>query len=525
MTLNTSLGCVLLPLLVWVIYVNTRTRKGNLPPGPKGYPIVGNTFQLDQKRPWHTFAQWKEVYGVYFAYSHNADSDSNASLGDIVHFRLFNQDVILLNSAKAAGDLLDRRASNYSQRPRSVVAEYMTGGMLLPLMNPGARLRSMQRAVHEALNIRASTRYYPIQMREGIRLAMDILESPERCYDHVHRYTSSETASIIYNSPPLESSQDPLIAFLANFVDVAAQATAPGAYLANYIPILEHLPDFLSKWKRTCKEIYRYHAEKFLGFFLNIKEKMLQNQDVGSSFCSMLIETHDRHGLDDNTSSWLAAVLYLAGYETTASCMGWLILAMVYFPEVQRKAQEELDRVIGRTRIPTMEDMGDLPYMRAVVKEVLRWRPPTPMSLFHASLEDDIYEGYFIPKNSYIIPNILAMNHDTATYGPDTDEFRPERFLNDDGTHKPSPFDTKDEGHYAYGFGRRICPGRHLASNAVFIFTIALWAVRLKSGSEALSTKDEGSGIFSHPPSYRITSMPRFPEALDILRLAKEEWL
>ncbi|EEB91183.1 hypothetical protein MPER_10497, partial [Moniliophthora perniciosa FA553] len=138
----------------------------------------------------------------------------------------------------------------------------------------------------------------------------------------------------------------------------------------------------------------------------------------------------------------------------TASTLGWLVLAMVRFPETQRKAQEELDNVVGRTRIPTLDDMENLPYLRAIVKEALRWRSPAPMGVFHASLEDDIYEGYFIPKNSYVIPNILAMNHDIATYGSDPDEFRPERFINDDGTHKPSPPDTKDEGHFSFGFGR-----------------------------------------------------------------------
>ncbi|ESK88109.1 cytochrome p450 [Moniliophthora roreri MCA 2997] len=438
MALNT-LSYALLLLVICVVYFSTR-RSGRLPPGPKGYPIVGNTFQLDPNRPWHTFVQWKKEYG------------------DIVYFRLFNQDVILLNSAKAAGDLLDRRATNYSQRPRSIVAEYMTGGMLLVLINIGAKWRSMRRAAHEALNVRASTRYYPMQMREGIRLAMDLLESPEHCRDHVHRFTSSEIASLLYNNPPMESSQDPVISFLDSFIETVSKASSPGTYLANHIPILEFIPERLAKWKRQSKKIYEYHGERFQSYFRNIKEKLLRKQDVGPSFCATLVESHERHGLDDHSSAWLAAMLYMAGYETTASTLGWLVLAMVRFPETQCKAQEELDSVVGRTRIPTLDDMENLPYLRAVVKEALRWRSPAPMGVFHASLEDDVYEGYFIPKNSYVIPNILAMNHDAATYGPDPDEFRPERFLNDDGTHKPSPPDTKDEGHFSFGFGRRQVP-------------------------------------------------------------------
>ncbi|EEB88932.1 hypothetical protein MPER_13034, partial [Moniliophthora perniciosa FA553] len=98
---------------------------------------------------------------------------------------------------------------------------------------------------------------------------------------------------------------------------------------------------------------------------------------------------------------------------------------------------------------------------------------------------DGVYKGYLFRKGSWFIPNILAMNHDPETYGQDPDVFRPERFLNEDGTHKVSPADTKDEGHYSFGFGRRICPGRHVASNALLSFAIVLWAVRLEPGKDA----------------------------------------
>ncbi|ESK86630.1 cytochrome p450 [Moniliophthora roreri MCA 2997] len=110
----------------------------------------------------------------------------------------------------------------------------------------------------------------------------------------------------------------------------------------------------------------------------------LRKQEIGPSFCATLVESHAQHGLDDNSSAWLAAMLYMAGYETTTSTLGWLVLAMIHFPESQRKAQEELDHVVGRTRIPTLDDMENLPYLRAVA---LRWRSPAPMGVFHASLE------------------------------------------------------------------------------------------------------------------------------------------
>ncbi|ESK82987.1 cytochrome p450 [Moniliophthora roreri MCA 2997] len=447
LTTTTSLGCALIAICIWIAFFGRR-RPGKLPPGPKGYPLVGNALQL-RDRPWHTFVEWKKQYG------------------DIVYLRLFNQDAVVLNSAKAAADLLDRRGSNYSERLQMPVVEHSNGGFNMVFMNPGVTWRAMRRASHEAMNVRASTHYYPIQMRESIKLAVNMLDSPEKHHD------------------------------------------------------------FMSKWRRDAKGKCRHYTDKFLSYFLPIKQAMMQKQEIGSSFCSMLAEKQEQHGLDDVESAWLAAINYLAGFETSESTFNWLTLAMIAFPEAQRKAQDELDRVIGRGRIPTLDDMDNLPYMRAVVKEVLRWRPASPMGVLHATLEDDIYEGYYIPKGCLVIPNVLAMNHDEETYGPKPNEFRPERFLNEDGTLKSSPPDTKDEGHYTFGFGHRICPGRHIANNAVFTFAILLWAMHLEPGKDSnrLSLEDEETGNSSRARKFSVSTKARFPEALEMLKLAKEEWV
>ncbi|ESK85439.1 cytochrome p450 [Moniliophthora roreri MCA 2997] len=498
---------VIVWVCAWSIYLKFK-RPGNLPPGPKGYPIVGNLFQLDADRPWHSLIEWKKTYG------------------DIVYIRLFNQDVIVLNSAKAAGDLLDRRAANYSQRPRIPVAECLTGGLIIALIDHGTRWRSMRRATHETLNIRASVSYFPIHMREGIQLALNILDSPQECHDHVYRFTSFTIASLIYNDT---SRRHAITEELSNLISDISLATAPGRYLANHIPILEHIPEFFARWKQEMKAKYNMYNESIVKFFLPIKELVVQKQESEPSFCTMLAEMQDQHRLNDSESAWLAAALYIAGYDTSLTTIEWLIIAMLAFPDVQWKVQAEIDAVIGQTRIPTLADMENLPYMRAVVKEVRMFYVGV-LCFQLAYFMDDIYEGYHIPKGSWIIPNILAMNHDPATYGQDPDVFRPERFLNEDGTHKESPSDTKNEGHYSFGFGRRICPGRHLASNSILSFAIVLWAAKLEPGKDAHGNEapinisnDQATGILSRVPAYHVSTKARFPEALEMLKMAKEE--
>ena len=169
-----------------------------------------------------------------------------------------------------------------------------------------------------------------------------------------------------------------------------------------------------------------------------------------------------------------------AGFETTATTMMWWILTMLAFPEVQSRAQAELDAVVGRARLPTFADAPRLPYVRAVIREVLRWRPVVRLP-DHAATEDSLYEGMFIPKGATCTANVWQCNHDRTVFGDDADDFKPERHLGESGELLPGPKETNQEGHVSFGFGRRVCVGRHLANDSLFIFTArVLWATSLK---------------------------------------------
>jgi len=158
---------------------------------------------------------------------------------------------------------------------------------------------------------------------------------------------------------------------------------------------------------------------------------------------------------------------------------------MLTYPETQARAQAELDAVVGRARLPTFADYPFLPYIRAMVQEILRWRPVAPLALPHQLTEDDWYEGMFIPKGTICIPNVWHMNHDPEVYGENAAHFDPARHLDANGDVKSGRSDVK-EGHVSYGFGRRDCPGRHLANNSLFIdIAIILWASKIVRKKDA----------------------------------------
>ena len=170
------------------------------------------------------------------------------------------------------------------------------------------------------------------------------------------------------------------------------------------------------------------------------------------------------------------------GSDTIATMMGFWTIAMMAYPETQARAQAELDAVVGRTRSPTFADLPHLPYIRAMVKELLRWRPIAPIITPHRTTEDDWYEGMFIPKGTICLANAWHMNRDSEIFGENAEDFDPARYLDaTSGGRAPGILDLKKEGHFTYGFGARNCVGRYMADNSLFInIAILLWAMKFE---------------------------------------------
>jgi len=186
-----------------------------------------------------------------------------------------------------------------------------------------------------------------------------------------------------------------------------------------------------------------------------------------------------------------SGALIEAGSETTSQALNNTIVGLLSNPEAIERCHEELDRVIGDDRTPTFEDLAKLPYIWAVVKETMRWRPTTKLGINHYNIEDDWYEGYFIPKRSIIMINQWAIHYDEENY-PDPYKYEPARFLHHNLTagEYAAVADVNARDHFSFGGGRRICPGLHIAERSVFINT-----ARLLWGFNIEHAKDENGQI------------------------------
>ncbi|KAK7037784.1 hypothetical protein VNI00_010745 [Paramarasmius palmivorus] len=192
-------------------------------------------------------------------------------------------------------------------------------------------------------------------------------------------------------------------------------------------------------------------------------QKDMEAGKQGGGMISQILRETDQGDVDSegriHRLKDMASSTYAASSETTASTIATFFLVMARNTQAQRRAQQEIDSVVGRSRLPAIEDRGNLPYIEAIYIEILRLRPPSPMGVPHRTAEPDHYRGYYIPQGATVVGNIWAMTRDERVY-PEPEEFKPERFLN-------TNMNINDI--LAYGFGRRVCVGRHLADALLWL--------------------------------------------------------
>ncbi|CAE6460257.1 unnamed protein product [Rhizoctonia solani] len=495
-------GALLVYLFLKLLRIGRREH--SLPPGPPTVPLLGNLNIFPKFEAHYKLTEWARQYGGIYS----------ASILSLVKNRGTKTSIL---------DLMEKRSQATVDRPPNHAGEWVVGGMNLVLAQYTKDWRTLRRVSHEMLTPSACTQHVPIQQAESTQVLYDFLTDPKRFYTHLRRYSSSVILSMLYGkrAPRFETQE------VVDFFEVQhmwENVLAPGALPpVDSLPFLKWMPRPLAKWKDYCDEIRRRQRNLYFGLLHETEERVANGHENGS-FIEGVLARQKEFGMSREHVGYLGGTMIEAGSDTTSAWLHSLVLALAAFPEAQKKAQDEIDKIVGTDRMPTLDDFAELPYIQSVVKEVHRWRPVAALIMPRRTIEEINYRGYRIPVGSMIFVNNWGILHDPDVYERPED-FWPDRWLlNEFGT-KPGVDNSDSAKNTWFGNGRRSCPGVHLATNSVIINTMnLLWGfnygpeVDIKTGKPIpVDTWNYTKGLTFSPEPFMVTITPRSSQHAEVI--------
>ncbi|KAF8182236.1 cytochrome P450 [Mycena galopus ATCC 62051] len=439
----------LLATLILVYWNSRRSASISRPiPGPLPHPFLGHTFQVPVIKTWKYFEQLAHQYGP-----------------------------IMPKSLR-----LGRRSRNYSSRkPLIYAGKYESNNLRLSLLPYGDVLKRQRAAFHQMLQPRVVGGYEEMQLTESLRLLLDLVEAPKDYYHHFQRFPASLVFNLTFGQKLDDDGKD--LAAALNILTTFVQDINPNSHLVDTFPLLDLLPDFLSPWRAEAKKKHEREIELYGRLSLGVKARM--EKDTGMEcFAARLWDQQAKLNISDEEIFYIAGSAFLAGTDSNSVTLLWFVMTMALYPAAMKRAQDEIDSVWNSDTLPNFSQMRELPYCSALVKEVIRWSPATPLSIPHYTDAADEYKGYTIRKGTSVISSLWAMHHNEEEF-PNSYVFDPERFL----SKLPAKGDAADslaEGHYGFGFGRRKCPGQHMAVKTTWIAIVrVLWAFNIERRKDA----------------------------------------
>ncbi|KAH8105626.1 cytochrome protein [Phellopilus nigrolimitatus] len=526
--LDIALGLLTVVLLIRLVRTKKDRNKLPLPPGPPPLPVIQNLLDLPEGLEGPHWAKHKDLYGACPISSVSA----------------FGTTIVILNDTQVTFDLLEKRSRIYSSRPAFPFGGQMVGFSGTTTLLPyGAQFRAHRKEMHACIGTRAvMARFVELEEIETRRFLFRLFEQPKDFTKHIRTTAGAIILSISHGYTIEPHGPDPFVDLADAALEAFSKSCRAGTWIVDILPFLQHLPAWLPgmKFKRTARD-WRSLTMDFVDRPFAFVKAQIKNGHAIPSFASDLIE---KQVSDEKDMKWIATTLYGGGADTvsrfcgefsvscfllylrilsekqTVSAVTTFFLAMLLFPDAFKKAKEEVDRVVGHTRLPTLADRERLPYIEALEKEVLRWNNVVPMGIPHVVTEEDTYMDYRIPKGTIVLSNIWQMTHDPCTY-KDPFEFKPERFLGE------AP--EMDSRTLVFGFGRRVCPGKELADVSLFLsiaMTVAVFNIsRAKdaSGREIVPVYEHSPGIISHPSPFGFTIEPRDENSVALIRAVLED--
>ncbi|VVA39485.1 PREDICTED: cytochrome [Prunus dulcis] len=444
-------GLLLLLIFIFLAYKLYQRLRFKLPPGPLPWPVVGNLYHIKPVR-FRCYAEWAQVYGPIIS----------VWIGSTLN--------IVVSSSELAKEVLKEHDQKLADRQRNrSTAKFSKDGQDLIWADYGPHYVKVRKVCTlELFSAKRIEALRPIREDEVTAMVESIFK---HCTIHEK---NGESLLVKKYLGRVAFNNITRLAFGKRFVNAEDEMDEQGqefkAVVSNGVKIgaslsmAEHIP-----WLRWMfpleEEAFAQHGARRDRLTRAIMEEHTQARTKSGGakqhFVDALLTLKDKYDLSEDTIIGLLWDMITAGTDTTAISVEWAMAELIKNPRVQKKAQEELDRVIGFERVMTEDDFSNLPYLQCVAKEALRLHPPTPLMLPHRANANVKIGGYDIPKGASVHVNVWAVARDPAVW-KDPHEFRPERFLEEDVDMKGHDFRL-----LPFGAGRRVCPGAQLSVNLV----------------------------------------------------------
>lgn len=484
-------------------------------PGPKGLPLFGSLLQIG-KIPHRKLAAWTQEYGGAY------------------YLRMGYREWLVLGHEDAIIEMNRKHGSIIASRPH----QYVFGGILgnghrgVVTAPHGPQWRANRRLFSTALSKHEVEKQGPIVFAEAAHLCWEIhclgkkesSLSPEtegvEVRDLLGYYALNSLLGVAFGQR-MDSVEDKMCRDLLEVTEATLQVGNPSKNVVEFFPYLVPIMwGFQGGVRRLQKK-----RNKAINEVIERFHKQMHGTGKASAppscLARTLLEEEKRGGHDGVETCTLVGDIQAAGTDTTSTGLHWLILTLSMYPEVQRKAQEEVDRVIGRDRLPGQADQASLPYLRCILREAFRFRPPGRINIPHMATESFSFRGHVVHRGTWIISNYYSIHMDPELY-PEPRVFRPERWMHDaDRTICEETIGPQSQRRvWNFGEGRRVCVGMYLAEMELFMaLSHILWAFHVTPGKgEIIDLDYMEPGLTDRAGRYRLVFTPRFPEGLELLR-------
>ncbi|NXI38475.1 CP1A4 protein, partial [Galbula dea] len=432
------------------------------PPGPRGYPILGNVLELRKD-------------------THLALTRLSQKYGDVMEVRIGTRPVVVLSGLDTIKQALVKQGEDFMGRPDLYSFQYVSNGQSLAFSPDSgevwkARRKLAQNALKTFSTAPSSTSSSTCLLEEHVSKEADYLVTKllqvmdeEKSLDFT-QYLVVSVANVIcamcfgkrydHNDQELLS----IVTLSNEFGEVAASGNP-----ADFIPILQYLP---SRSMQLFKDINR----RLSLFIQKIVQEHYSSFDKGHirDITDSLIEHCQENSVGENARVPLSNEkiinivndLFGAGFDTVTTAISWSLMYAALYPDIQKKIQEELDQTIGWERKPRLSDRGMLPYTEAFILEVFRLSSFLPFTIPHSTTKATVLNGYYIPKGTCVFVNQWQVNHDEKLW-KDPSTFNPKRFLNAAGTEINR---MESDKVLVFGLGKRRCIGEAIGRWEVFLF-------------------------------------------------------